>query len=120
LHRILQFSLSTSVRSQDVRFVLYSAAGSREGGEMAWAFFKARSEEIRSRYKQGQLLNNVVKACTSSMVSLREADEVEAFFKENSLGGTERTVAQVLEKIRLRANWGERDGGGVKDFLKAK
>jgi puromycin-sensitive aminopeptidase len=42
---------------------------------------------------------------------------VEAFFRENPMPGTERSVAQALETVRLNVAWLERDRAAVQEFL---
>lgn len=44
---------------------------------------------------------------------------MEQFFKDNVFIGTERTVQQSLETIRLHKDWLERDVDGVRNYLRS-
>ena len=42
---------------------------------------------------------------------------VEAFFRQNPLPGSERSVAQAVETVRVNAAWLARDGAALTRFL---
>jgi puromycin-sensitive aminopeptidase len=46
---------------------------------------------------------------TENFVTEEKALELEAFFKDHSFPGTERTVQQAMEGIRLNEAWLKRD-----------
>lgn len=45
------------------------------------------------------------------------AQEVDEFFKNHKFPGTERTVQQSLETIRLNEAWLKRDEASIREFL---
>lgn len=55
------------------------------------------------------MLSRLVKCLTENFANEARAVEVEQFFKKNLFPGTERTVSQSVETIRLNAAWLERD-----------
>lgn len=59
----------------------------------------------------------LVKHVTENFASEDRAQEVESFFASNVFPGTERTVQQSLETIRLNSEWLARDGLGIRDYL---
>lgn len=44
--------------------------------------------------------------------------EIEAFFKEKSTKGFDKALAQSLDSISAKAKWVERDGAGVRGWLR--
>lgn len=45
------------------------------------------------------------------------AQDVEQFFKEHPTPGTDRTVLQSIESIRLNAAWLARDKDSMREYL---
>ena len=105
------------MRSQDTVFVIMSVAMSRVGRELAWKFFQDHWKELIDRYQGGFLLARLVKFTTEDFASEDMAIEVEAFFKEHKSPGTERTVQQAVETIRLNAAWLNRDKVAIESYL---
>ncbi len=99
--RLLDFAVSDSVRSQDTsRLIRQVASGSTGGADLAWQFFRSRLSEFRRRYRQGPLLLRVLSASTCGFASEEAADEIEAFFAENTTSGVEKTPAQIIEATK--------------------
>lgn len=67
----------------------------------------------------GFLLARLVKYLTENFATEEKATEVEQFFKENEFPGTERTVSQSVETIRLNAAWLQRDLSNITEYLNA-
>ena len=119
LQSVLDFALSDEVRFQDTRNVLTSVANAGiTGRDLAWSFFKGNANTFKTRYKQGGLLTNIVKAVTLTFDSEDHASDIESFFENNAFPGADRTVKQSLEAVRLRAQWMEREGSTLEKFLK--
>ncbi|CAL1545832.1 unnamed protein product [Lymnaea stagnalis] len=119
IQAVLDFSLSSKVRSQDAVFVIAGTTGSVVGRELAWEFFKAQFKVLNDRYEGGFLLSRLVQSATESFVTEEKAKEIETFFKENPVPAAERTVQQSIENIRLNAKWLDRELTPVRDFLKS-
>ncbi|XP_059053898.1 puromycin-sensitive aminopeptidase [Achroia grisella] len=109
LHRVLDFAISDEVRSQDTVFVIVSVAVSKNGRDLAWQFFKNHWQEFMDRYQGGFLLARLVKSTTENFASEAAAQEIEEFFRTHVSPGTERSVQQALETVRLNAAWLRRD-----------
>lgn len=88
----------------------------REGRELAWKFFIDNLSLFNDRYK-GYLLTRLVKFVTENFASEDSAKEVEDFFKASDITGTERTVQQAVETIRLNAAWLQRDTDAIRNYL---
>ncbi|XP_063599829.1 puromycin-sensitive aminopeptidase-like [Penaeus indicus] len=117
IQRVLQFAISDEVRNQDTVFVIISVAMTAPGRSAAWAFFKKHHEDLVDRYEGGYLVTRLIKYITENFATEEMASEVEAFFQERLIPGTERTVQQSLETIRLNAAWLQRDQDAIKKYL---
>ena len=54
---------------------------------------------------------------TEDFATEEQAQEVASFFAANAYAGTERTVQQSIETIRLNSNWLSRDVNDLKVFI---
>ena len=68
-------------------------------------------------FQGGFLLPRLIKYLTENFATEEMAQDVEQFFKENSFPGTERTVGQSLETIRLNVDWLQRDVESIAKYL---
>ena len=50
LQKVLEFSISEDVRSQDTIFVVVAVGMSKVGRDIAWNFFKNRLDLFKTRY----------------------------------------------------------------------
>lgn len=66
------------------------------------------------------MLARLVKYLTENFASEEKAKEIEQFFREHEFPGTERTLSQSLETIRLNAAWLQRDLSNITDYLNTK
>lgn len=67
--------------------------------------------------KGGYLVTRLIRYITENFASEEMASEVENFFRDKQIPGTERTVQQSLETIRLNAAWLQRDQDAIKKYL---
>jgi len=118
LAKALEFALSSSVRSQDSVHMIGSVACRRLGRDLSWQFFKDKFVLLSERYQSGFLLSRLVKSCCSDFLCEERAREVEQFFTEHPLPGSERNVAQAVETIRLNTAWLGRDQADIANFFK--
>ncbi|KAI1303651.1 Puromycin-sensitive aminopeptidase [Halotydeus destructor] len=117
IEKVLDFAMSEEVRSQDTVFVIISVAMTTNGRELAWQFFQKNKEIFKKRYEGGFLISRLVKYLTENFASEDRAVEVESFFASNVFPGTERTVQQSLETIRLHSDWLSREASNIKTFI---
>lgn len=104
------------MRSQDTVFVIMSVAMTRVGRELAWQFFVENWTLFNDRYK-GYLLTRMVKFIAENFASEKSATEIENFFNEHKISGTERTVQQAVETIHLNVAWLARDTDAIRTYL---
>jgi puromycin-sensitive aminopeptidase len=65
----------------------------------------------------GFLLARLVKYTTENFASEEDAAQIEAFFRDHQSPGTERTLQQSCETIRLNAAWLQRDREAICEYL---
>ena len=63
------------------------------------------------------MLVRLIKYLIENFASEEKALEVEEFFRTRDFPGTERTVSQSVETIRLNAAWLERDLKSLTEYL---
>ncbi|XP_014604170.1 PREDICTED: puromycin-sensitive aminopeptidase isoform X1 [Polistes canadensis] len=118
LKKTIEFSMSEKVKAQDTVFGFMSVTMSQyKGRVIAWEFFKEHWKTLLDRYEGGFLLARLIKVTTENFVSEEFAKDVENFFENHPIPGTERTVQQSIESIRLHAAWLARDEDSIKEFL---
>ncbi|XP_075924071.1 puromycin-sensitive aminopeptidase-like [Petromyzon marinus] len=121
LQKVLNFSISDEVRSQDTVFVIGGVAGSSKlGMSMAWRFVQEKWAELSSRYQGGFLLPRLIKMTTDNFASEKKANQVKEFFEKNPTPSAERTVQQSCENILLNAAWLNRDGEALRAYLQGR
>uniref|UniRef100_A0A1A9WA91 Puromycin-sensitive aminopeptidase n=1 Tax=Glossina brevipalpis TaxID=37001 RepID=A0A1A9WA91_9MUSC len=118
LKKVIDFAMSGEVRAQDSVFIIVAVAVNPKGRDIAWQFFKDNDQKLLEQYKGGFLLARLIKYITENFASEERAVEVEEYFKNKQFPGTERTVSQAVETIRLNAAWLKRDLDSLTKYLK--
>lgn len=117
ISKILSFSLSEEVRSQDTISIMASCTSSLLGRQLTWKFTKDNWDTLFDRYSSGFSLSALIKI-TTKFVSKTEAEDIENFLvKEKKVTAGERTIKQSLENIELNRAWLERDGDAISGWL---
>ena len=119
IQKVLDFAISSDVRSQDCFIPISSVADQKNGREAAWQFFKDHLSLFRDRYENSHLGTRLVKAVTQVFASDEKALEVESFFVKNPFKGSERSISQSIESIKVNAAWLSRDSADIKSFISA-
>jgi len=115
LEKAIKFALSDEVRDQDKVFFIMPIGVSNP--LRAWRLFQENKELLRDKYRVSHLMTRLVKFTTENLASEEMAAEVDKFFKEFKLPGSQRTVQQSIETIKLNANWLKRDTETMRQFL---
>lgn len=119
IKKVLDFSISTEPRPTETLRIVSSTAINVKGRDITWKFFKDNAKIFNEKYDGGSLLSWVVKNLTENFASEEMAKEIEKFFEDNEFTGTERTIQQSVETIRLNELLLKRDSAGIEAFLKA-
>ena len=120
VRRALDFALRGGmVRSQDIMYVVASAASNPYGRRVAWQYCQSEIDLYAEKLgTSGYLLGRVVALSTASLASDSDAHDVDAFFKgQSNLAAIGRSVAQSVEKIQAAAAWVKRDAADVAKWL---
>jgi len=120
LRKVIDFAMSGEVRAQDSVFVIVAVAVNPKGRDLAWQFFKDNNEKLLQQYQGSFLLTRLIKYIIENFASEERATEVETYFKSKQFPGTERTVSQAVETIRLNAEWLKRDLDSLTTYFKSQ
>lgn len=104
--RTLEWTTSGAVKLQDFFYAMGSVGRSnKEGREISWAFYKSNFEKLNGMIGKGSpsLMDACIVSCAGAFCSKEKADEIEAFFKENSLPKSARKISQLIESMRTNA-----------------
>uniref|UniRef100_A0A5B7A8X7 Aminopeptidase n=1 Tax=Davidia involucrata TaxID=16924 RepID=A0A5B7A8X7_DAVIN len=99
---VLNFLLSSEVRSQDAVFGL---AVSWEGRETTWRWLKDNWDCISKTYGSGFLITRFISATVSPFSSYEKANEVGEFFASRTKPSIARTLKQSIERVHINAKW---------------
>lgn len=99
---VLNFLLSSEVRSQDAVFGVHVGI---KGRETAWRWLKENWDHISKNWGSGFLITRFVSAIVSPFSSSEKANEVEEFFASRSKPSITRTLKQSLERVHINAKW---------------
>ena len=103
LLKTLEFTLGPDVRSQNIQMPIMRTTSNIYGRSFMWSWLKKNWKRIVSKAGIGNpLLNRVIASIGQVVVSTQEK-EVRKFFKENPVRGTERTLEQTLERVRIHS-----------------
>lgn len=120
LQRILEFSMSDEVRAQEIFQIIRSVVVSPSGQHLAWQYFKNNFKKFVNRCQSGTLLTLIVGDVTQNFVSEDSIKDIVEFFDENPIAGTERTIQQSIEKIKLNVAWFNREKEAIEEFFKTE
>ncbi|KAG5541207.1 hypothetical protein RHGRI_021155 [Rhododendron griersonianum] len=99
---VLNFLLSSEVRSQDAVFGVHVGI---KGRETAWRWLKENWDHISKTWGSGFLITRFVSAIVSPFSSSEKANEVEDYFASRSKPSITRTLKQSLERVHINAKW---------------
>lgn len=122
IRKVLEFALSSDVRSQDTFVILAGFGGNSAGREIAWRFVKQNWKSLEERYTGGgqSLLGRILEGATTGFSDAASLADVRKFFKQHPVPGTERTMRQALEIIQSNISWSRRDAKDVEQWFAGK
>lgn len=110
LQKTLRFSLSPDVRSQDLIIPITIVGYNPSGKKILWPWMRDNWKALYTKLGEGNFLLNKMLGSVAMSADPGCAAEFEAFFKKNRVPGTERKVAQTLERMKIYARMKERAG----------
>ncbi|VVA11760.1 PREDICTED: aminopeptidase [Prunus dulcis] len=99
---VLNFLLTSEVRSQDAIMGLHVSS---KGRETAWTWLKDNWEHISNTWSSGFLMTCFVTAIVSPFASIEKVKEIDEFFKARPNPSITRTLKQSIERVRINAKW---------------
>ena len=101
LLKSLDFSQTAHVRSQNMQLPIIRVAANPYGKTILWPWLKKNWKKLGSKVGHGNPLFNRIVASLSLVADKKMEKELRQFFKKNPTPGTERTLEQALERIRI-------------------
>lgn len=114
LNEVIRFALSSNIRLQDKNNILCPIGSTHP--HRAFEVFQEHEELFRSM-ESGPMFSNLLQGLFEGFASEEMAEKLRLYFEENEYPGSERTVQQVLETIRLNADWLARDRESLETYL---
>jgi puromycin-sensitive aminopeptidase len=118
VERTLRLTLSESVPTQDVVFVLTRLLANRAARERAWSFVKTKWMALRKRMPP-MLVTRLVEATPALQTAALKRD-VASFFRAHPLPTAKRPLEQALERFDLNAELRRREAPGLRRWLEAR
>ena len=113
--RACELALDGTVKTQNAPFLLRATIANRHHGTAAWEFVKAHWDDANERFPANTIVRMVdgVKLLTTS----EAVADTRAFFREHPIDQATQTLEQILERQRVNAALGERDGASLAAHL---
>jgi aminopeptidase N len=99
LEKTMAFALTDGVRSQDKSRLMRAVIENPAGSKVGWDFVKKHWDDIEKQISDAQQLGLV--QATSALCDQTSTDDVKAFFTRHPVAGSDRALAQSLEKINI-------------------
>jgi tricorn protease interacting factor F2/3 len=103
LLKTLKFSQTKEVRSQNMHVPIMRTAVNPYGKKILWPWLKNNWKSLKTKVGAGSPLLNRIVASLASVANMSMEKEIRQFFKSNPTPGTERTLEQTLERIRIHS-----------------
>jgi tricorn protease interacting factor F2/3 len=105
LLKTLQFTLGPNVRSQNIQMPIMRITSNIHAKDFMWSWLKMNWDKIVNKAGIGNTLLNRVVASIGQVVVAKQENEIKKFFKQNPVPGTERTLEQTLERVRIHSKF---------------
>lgn len=116
----LNFQFSDKVAIQDMHSGSISLATNSKVRSTLWNYVKQHWEAVHKKLSGNSVvLDRYLKGTLSKFASHEVEKDIAAFFKDKDTKGYDRGLVQVSDTVRANANYKERDGAIVVEWLKA-
>lgn len=103
LLRALNFSQTKEVRSQNMHLPIMQTASNPYGKPLLWPWLQKNWRKVRVKVGPGSPLLNRIVASISQVADSTMEGQIRSFFRKNPTPGTERTLDQTLERMRINS-----------------
>ncbi len=105
--RVLDFTVSSDVRTQNAPYVLARCIANRDNGERAWQFVRQNWAHANDAFPNSSIVRMVD---TVKLLSRPEQQaDVAAFFREHEIPQAAKTLQQILERQTVNVALRERE-----------
>ena len=101
----LKFTLGSDVRSQNIQLPIMRITSNIYGKEFMWPWLKTNWKKIIKKAGIGNPLLKRVVDSIGHVVNSNQEKEIRKFFKNNPVRGTEMTLEQTLERVRIHSKF---------------
>ncbi|MFB5630976.1 MAG: M1 family metallopeptidase [Nitrosopumilaceae archaeon] len=101
----LKFILTNEVRSQNLALPIVRISSNPYGKKIMWPWLKKNWKTLTKKFGHGNPIANRIVSSISLIADDSMQTEIKNFFKKNPTPGTEMTLAQTLERIRIHSNF---------------
>ena len=105
LLKTLNFSLTKDVRSQNLALPIVKISGNPFGKKILWPWLKKNWKPLSKKFGFGNPLANRIVGTISLVADSTMEKEIRQFFKNNPAPGTEMTLEQTIERIRIHSRF---------------
>ena len=105
LLKTLKFILTNEVRSQNLALPIVRIASNPYGKKIMWSWLKNNWKTLNKKFGHGNPIANRIVASISLFADDTMQSEIKNFFKRNPTPGTEMTLTQTLERIRIHSKF---------------
>jgi puromycin-sensitive aminopeptidase len=116
VQRSLEYAISDQVRSQDAPFLLGALMREATTRKTAWAFIREHWPQVEAKltnFSTGTVINNAARFCDTA-----DRDEVQQFFSQHPIPGTDRTLRQSLETINNCIDLHQQQESNLRSWLR--
>ncbi|HXV65979.1 MAG TPA: M1 family metallopeptidase [Nitrosopumilaceae archaeon] len=105
LLKTLKFILGKEVRSQNLALPIIRTASNPYAKTFMWPWLKQNWKSLSKKFGKGNPIANRIVASISLFADDTMQKEIKNFFKKNPSPGTEMTLAQTIERIRINSKF---------------
>lgn len=117
LEKVRTWILSDDVRTQDKTRLIYVLFMNPYARKATWEFVKTHWDYFFNQFKGSHGMSRLVEG-VGELTSEKDALDIAAFFTAHPTPEVARTIEQVQETIRSRADWIAREKEKIADYLK--
>jgi tricorn protease interacting factor F2/3 len=105
LLKTLEFSLTKEVRSQNLALPIIRISGNPYSRKILWPWLKKNWRVLSKKFGMGNPLANRIVGTIGLVADSSMEKEIRQVFKKNPTPGTEMTLEQTLERVRIHSQF---------------